>query len=145
MKGKQNYKTLFITSLGFMFLFSGSFLIMPLASAWSLGGNNILILITGLWFWLTAILAGVTFLLINRKRKALTIDNKGNPGIICFCMNPWAKIADFAFGASLLGLTVTVIFAMQTYFIFILSSLSVFSFLMHCVLNGKNFKFLTEQ
>lgn len=144
MKCKRNHKALFIASLTFMFLFSASFLIMPLASALSFGGNNILLMVTGLWFWLTAILSGVTFLLANRNRKSVSTDNRSRPGILCFCLNPWAKIADCAFGASLLGLTVTILFALQNNFVFILASLSVFSFLLHCVLNGKNFKFLTE-
>ena len=145
MKYKRNHKALFIASLTFMLLFSASFLIMPLASALSFGGSNVLLMINGLWFWITGILAGGTFLAANRKRKSVSVDNNSRPGILCFCLNPWAKIADCTFVASILGLTVTIIFASQIFFVFILASLTVFSFLMHCVLNGRNFKYLTEQ
>lgn len=139
-----NPKMLLIESSIFMFLFSTSFLIMPLASELSLSGDNFLLTVTALWFWLSAILSGITFLLANKKRKAATGTMKSRPGIFCFFKNPWAKLADSAFGISLSGFILVTIAAPKSYLLYILVSLSVYTFLMHCVLNGKNYQYAIE-
>jgi len=144
MRPMLNHKVLLIESSIFMFLFSTSFLIMPIASGLSLSGDNLLLTVTALWFWLSAILASITFLLANRKRKAASSPAKFRPGIFRFFQNPWAKMADTAFGVSLIGLIVVLLVASQSYFTFIFVSLSVFTFLMHCVMNGKNFQYFVE-
>ncbi len=144
MSQLTNPKMLLIESSIFMFLFSTSFLIMPLASELSLSGDNFLLTVTALWFWLSAILSGITFLLANKKRKAATGTIKSRPGIFCFFKNPWAKLADAAFGVSLSGLILVTITASKSYLPYILVSLSVFTFLMHCVLNGKNYQYAIE-
>jgi len=143
MRKLHNYNKLLISSMLFMFLFSTSFLMMPIASGLGLSGDPSLLYITGLWFWLSAVLAGITFVLANKKRKTADV-NRNRPGIFCFLKNQWAKLADSAFGVSLFGLVLVLIVASQSYFTFIFVFLSVFTFLMHCVLNGKNFQYLVE-
>ena len=139
-----SHKMLLIESSIFMFLFSISFLIMPLASGLSLNGDNFLLTMTALWFWLSAILAGITFLLANKKGMTATSSIQSRPGIFCFFKNPWAKLADSGFGVSLSGFILVTIAASNSYLPYILVSLSVFTFLMHCVLNGKNFQYAIQ-
>lgn len=146
MKQKQNQKILLFTSIMFMFLFSASFLLMPIASQRSLEGKSIVLLINGLWFWITGIIALILYMIINqnRKKQLRNINDIENTksGIIQFFSNSWAKAVDCLFLVSLIGLIIFIIILPQSYFVFIFAFISVFTFLMHCVLNGKNFKYI---
>ena len=120
MRNKRSHKTLKIASLSLSGLFSASFLMMSTASALSFYGDNALLV--------TTVSAGCI----------------SKPSIFCLFKKAWVKIADYALIASLLGVIPVMVFALHNYFIYVSMSLSVLSLLMHCVLNGKNFKYLSE-
>ena len=145
MKQKQISKILFL-SIMFMFLFSISFLIMPIASQKSFEGKPILLILNGIWFWLTGIISLILFMIANKRRKKQIQDisniENNKPGILQFFSNIWAKVADCLFLLSLIGLIIFIIILPQSYFLFVFAFFSVFTFLMHCVLNGKNFKYI---
>ena len=146
MKQKQTQKILLFLSIVFMFLFSASFLLMPIASQINFQGKSILMFINGLWFWITGIIAMILFIIVNQSRKKQLkntneIDNNKS-GFICFFTNSWAKAADCLFLISLIGLIILIIILPQSYFVFIFAFITVFAFLMHCVLNGKNYKYI---
>lgn len=146
MKQKAVAKILFFVLITFMFLFAASFLIMPVASKSSLEGKPDLLLWNGIWFWTTGLSSLTLFGIVNRGRKkqlkGRTNLKNGKKGIICFFSNVWAKAADGAFFASFIGLVIFVVFFPQSYVVFILAFTSVFTFLMHCMLNGENFKYI---
>ncbi len=146
MKRKVAPKILFFVLIAFMFLFAASFLVMPVASKRSLEGKPTLLLWNGIWFWTTG-LSSLTLLgIVNRERKkqlkGRTNSKNRKMGIICFFSNVWAKAADGAFVASFIGLVVFAVFFPQSYMVFIFAFISVFTFLMHCMLNGENFKYI---
>lgn len=146
MKQKAVPKILFFVLIAFMFLFAASFLVMPVASKRSLEGKPALLLWNGIWFWTAGLSSLTLFGIVNRGRKkqlkGRTNSKNRKMGIICFFSNVWAKAADGAFVASFIGLAVFVVFFPQSYMVFIFAFISVFTFLMHCMLNGENFKYI---
>lgn len=148
MKQKAVPKILFFVLIVFMFLFAASFLVMPVAAKRSLAGKSDLLLWNGIWFWTTGLSSLILFEIINQGRKK-QLKGRKNPknqkiGIIRFFSNAWAKAADGAFVASLIGLVVVMVFFPQSYMVFLFAFISVFTFLMHCILNGENFKYIWE-
>lgn len=148
MKQKAVPKILFFVLIALMFLFAASFLVMPVASKSSLEGKPDLLLWNGIWFWTTGLSSLTLFGIVNRGRKRqlkgrtnLKMKNR-KMGIICFFSNVWAKAADGAFVASFIGLVVFVVFFPHSYVVFIFAFTSVFTFLMHCMLNGENFEYI---
>lgn len=146
MKQKAIPKILFFVLIVFMFLFAASFLVMPVASQSSFEGTPALLLWNGIWFWTTGLGSLTLFGIVNQGRKKQLkgrMDSKNRKmGIICFFSNVWAKAADGAFVASFIGLVVFAVFFPQSYMVFIFAFISVFTFLMHCMLNGENFKYI---
>lgn len=90
------------------------------------------------------------FLKINKSRKAdrtfrSTHPEMWQPGLICFFKNKNAKIADCVMFGAVIGVAVTGIFFNNLYVLHIFLALFVFSFGMHCMLNGKNYIYLNYQ
>lgn len=104
-------------------------------------------------FWLCLVLGYVLFGIVSKHRKdsgatlkASHFSKKSNkPGIICFCSNRFAAIAD---------LLMIISFILSLIFIFIPSlnqnvavvfvAILVFSIHMHGILNGVNFTYITS-
>ena len=148
MKHKAGLKVLFFVLIAFMFLFAASFLVMPVASKKSFEGKPTLLLWNGVWFWTTGLSSLILFVIVNQGRKkqlkGRTNLKNQKAGIICFFSNTWAKAADGAFIVSLVGLVGFMVFLPQSYMVFIFMFFFVFTFLMHCILNGENFKYIWE-
>lgn len=130
----------------FLFLLSLSVAIMPCVSYisermrfWSV--------INGILFW--SGVAGVIFfaLNINKSRCSDTNYNKKyaekmTPGIVLFFQNEYAKIADIMMFISITGIVITLVFTKNNIVIFIMFSAFIFSFGMHCMLNGINYTYI---
>ncbi len=150
MKENQlSIKVVFFTALAFMFLFSASVLFVPFASQQDLLGNPFWIRLSGVWIWLTLIVAYILLFMTNRLRCKAVQNRQSKKAIdrwgICrFFTNPWAKAADCSFAVSLVGFIVMLIFASQSYAAYILLFTLLFTLQMHCVLNGKNFRYITK-
>ncbi len=148
MKQKAVPKILFFVLIAFMFLFAASFLVMPVASKRSLEGKPTLLLWNGIWFWTTGLSSLILFGIVNQGRKKQLKGRKNlknrKMGIICFFSNTWAKAADGAFVVSLIGLVAFMGLFPQSYMVFVFAFICVFTFLMHCILNGENFKYIWE-
>lgn len=144
MKYKTIQSLLFFIMILFMFLFSASFLVMPVVSQRSMEGKSTMLMFNGIWFWTTGLGSVILFVLINQRRKKLPGAEKNvesaKPGIIRFCSNGWAKAADWTFLGSFIGLIICIIMSSQSYAMFVFVFFTVFTFMMHCVFNGKNFK-----
>lgn len=148
---RKNYKvkrTLFAFNIFFLVTLSVSVLLMPYNSKTD-GVTDVKIL-TGAMFWLGLI--GTVFFasLINYFRSKDKLFNKAAErynklGLTHFFQNLPAKIFDSLLIIVLIGFILSLVFnfALSVKFIFI--SATIFSFGMHCMLNGINFVYVMNK
>lgn len=139
MKQKRVDRLLLGISIGSFLLMSVSFMLMPLKS---------LKLTPGILFWAGMALGILTQVILETRRRAffrfykVRRKNMQKPrnGLLSFCSNPWATVAD---GAMLLSFLATILAFIFTkgygYVCYVFIATTVFSFCMHCVLNGRIF------
>lgn len=148
---KKKEIILLYVSIGCFFLMSVSFLLMPIDFATR--GSQIFNLLIGIMFW-TFLVAGLVIqFILNKIRKNWFIRNRirssqfrSKVGLISFVRNLPACIADGILAVSLIGLIISVIATNGIgYVCYIFMALLVFSFCMHCILNGKIYYFITNQ
>lgn len=147
---KREYQIWFVASVICFALLAVSFLLMPLDTdvlpenpgAWNVA--------MGSWFWLALILGCGSQIILQRLcKKDLTDVERENwrrcrAGIFLFFQNRRAKIADVVFGVSLPCLFLGLAFPETTgYGSYVIFSICVFSFCMHCILNGKAYSYIT--
>jgi hypothetical protein len=139
-------RIMFFISLFCIFIMSGSILLMPLASEMFFEGSNTLLIATGLMFWIPLFGGYVLLAVINSTRKKVAKKHKQHRllriGLIRFFSNIWAFAADLVFVISLIGFVVSMLNDPFSYFAFVLLFITVFSFQLHCILNGENYRFI---
>ncbi len=144
MKEKKIY---FYSYIIFWAIFSLSFVFMPSAVNAMYNGTNGLLYFVGVSFWLGLIVAIVSIMLINiaRKRDAKFREKyKGLKqfGLVNFFKNKIARIFDIVVAVSfLVNIVIRIVNVNQT-LIFIGISIFIFSFGMHCILNGVNYIYI---
>lgn len=150
MSRKRDWMMLYI-SIGSFFLMSVSFLLMPIDfAAKKMPEGNVLV---GVMFWATLILGIVTQIILGYTRKNWFVRNrirrshvKSKVGVIVFLRNAPACVADGLFAVSLIALIISIVVTNATgYACYVFMALTVFSFCLHCVFNGKVYYFLTNQ
>lgn len=110
---------------------------------------KLLLYVNGGTFWLSLFLLVISSLLIDvlrRRSKSFKRIQQGERqiGIISFCKNRYAVIADISLAISLTGMACLCIFRTTAQFLmFLFLSFSIFSFGMHCILNGMNYRYVT--
>ncbi|MBQ5657524.1 MAG: hypothetical protein IIV14_08870 [Bacteroidaceae bacterium] len=133
MKKIQTDGLLLLTSIGAFAMMSVSFLLMPIEG---------LRVIPGLLFWL-GLTGGIALQIVLGERcgvfgKSRKNKRKSRIGLLTFGSNTAAKIVDIALLASTLTMTLTfVITKGYGYVCFVFGATTVFTFCMHCVLNGR--------
>ena len=140
-------KRMGILYAAFLLVLSISILLMPIGSAQK-EQSQIPMFISGACFWIGLIGTVWMAIKINKARKQSYLFKDKQPkvkqfGLICFFKNKEAKVADIAMFASAVGFIITRICTGSFYWLFIFLALFVFSFGMHCMLNGKNYFYLT--
>lgn len=153
MKNLGKDKLLFLIACICMAMVSITILFMPVASERATDDNAISLYFSGIAFWIF-ILGGYSLIaIINvRRKRSITRDViKGGtqkqhlPGVIRFFTNPWAMIFDILF---ILSLVAFIYYQLTTYIdgmlSYVLLAFMLFSFHMHCMLNGKNFNFIQK-
>ncbi len=149
---KKDTMLLGISVLSF-FVLAISFLLMPLDGENVTENASTYMLISGIMFWASIIIGIITQCLLARRRKTWYETNnvkkvKGTQkiGVVSFFKNSYATIADAVAVISLVGLVVALIATQGIgYICYILVSLFVFSFSMHCILNGKVYYYIFNQ
>lgn len=110
--------------------------------------------ITGILFWIGLVGGSVLMVVVNAKRKAFFEKNdisyknakKSRAGIFRLFSNRLAMIADITCGAALLGTIISMIVTKgYGYICYPFISLTVFTFVLHCIFNGKNFDFILNK
>ncbi len=127
-------------------------LLIPLTDVFSGNTQKVCSYIVGAVFWLSLILGQIIFWIANRERisiehnlqkKEIKRLSANYPGVLCFFQNREAAVADVTVIISFLLVIAELIFKIKSEWI-ILSSVStlIFSFGMHCILNGINYKYI---
>ena len=132
--------------IAFLIILSVSFILMPFGIN-SDGETNILVYISGLLFWSGLIGTIISAIMVNSTRKADANEDNSDVkrlGLIHFFTNTPAKIADVVMIVSLVVFIFLIIFNSAAVLKFIFISLFVFSFGMHCMLNGLNYNYINE-
>ncbi len=141
---EKHIKRLLVLYIVFLSVLSVAFVIMPIASAQK-DLSQIPLMISGAFLWGGSIGTVVSALKFNKAVKKIDKpkDKKKNQlGLICFFKNKEAKIADIAMFISIICFIVVKICRGNLYLQFVLLAMFVFSFGMHCMLNGKNYFYL---
>lgn len=135
-----SHRKYLITSVGFSIISSVAISFIAFTEKYDMKWIVILIAFA---FWLGLIGEQFFFWFANSKLKKLlpSIKCEINPklGLISFFKTPVGMIADITFLASLVALIVFCSLNISKDIQFILFSLLVLSFRLHCIFNGKNF------
>ena len=140
-------------SIFFFLMLSISFLLMPLGSETPTENISAYTMIAGLMFWISIIMGIVTQCVLAHRRRSWHVIHRirkvratQKVGLISFFKNSYATVADAVTILSLIGLVIAMIATQGTgYICYVLVSLFVFSFSMHCILNGKVFYHIINQ
>lgn len=127
------------------FLMAASLLLLPLDTDPLNDSIGTYSLLAGILFWLFLIVGCITQVILSRFRKRWWMAHPNRrrsrdkkPGVISFFGNLPAAIADLVFVISLIGLVASLIATNALGRIcYVFLSLTIFSFCMHCILNGK--------
>ncbi len=149
MRQRQRIKQLFWMAVTFIFFMSASILLMPGAVHKEVQ-NRLPVFLTGLVFWISALSGYVFLALANKERKRLRKHDDRNktkmkelPGILTFCTNIPAVISDMIMALSLCVFVISRFTSFRyEYITYIWLFLLIFSLHMHCLFNGKIYKFI---
>ena len=145
MKNTKTEAILLGASILCFLVMSLMFLLMPLEEE---------TFVTGIVFWAGLLGGSVLQVIVNALRKAFFKRNdisyknakKSRAGILRIFSNRLAMIADITCGVALLATVVSMIVTRgYGYICYVFISLTVFSFALHCIFNGKNFDFILNK
>lgn len=158
MKKLHNGKQLLILSCLFFLLLAISFMLMPLGNTANADRGlqeetDPMLIFTGGLFWVSLLAGIISQIAVAGVWKKWCKKNSRNSshrrvGLLALFQNKPAMVADIALAISLVGFPVTMKLTNGTgYICFVMIAVLVFSFCMHCILNGKIFRdfFMPEQ
>ena len=131
-----------IIIIGCLFLSSACVLMVPIAH-----NQKALTMLCSIMFWGFLLAGYLMFWFINHSRKKQKQKlTKRRVGIVTFFRNSPAKLMDCI---CIVGIILLLISAkaelLQGYLQYIISFLVLFSFHMHCILNGENFQYIQNE
>ena len=142
----QQRKRMLYYYTAFLAVLSVSVFMMPFGIKMA-DESMLLTYISGILFWigLLGTIAMAVYITYSRHRSqgfAKTYPNHKRLGLIHFFQNMPAFICDILMFVSLIGFIITRIWVGTTIWPFIFLSILVFSFGMHCMLNGSNYTYI---
>lgn len=125
-------------------------LCIPFVNLETIGWQRVGAYVVASLFWLSVIAEIVFVLLSTQFRKRLENERKGKkskdglqPGIISFFKNREAKIVDIIFLVSVVVVLILILAKVKTGWMVMASFSTLFlSFNLHCILNGKNYRYI---
>ena len=154
MYTKKNETIYLIVSIIGYFIFSISFLLMPIEAKGVEQGPNVVTVVAGIMFWIGLLVGIIAQICLsasrknwfNKNRVRLPLSNQPKLGLITFFRNKIAIISDVLLIVALVGLIVSVMLTDATgYACYIFITLTTFSFCSHCIFNGKNYYFIENK
>lgn len=153
MKKERTDSILILVSVLSLCFFSFSFLLMSIENENTSEKLSICSLIAGIIFWISMLILIVVQIVLSlrmrkwmKKYKIKQFRDASKIGAISFFKNTYAIVADVLMVISLTALVVLIVVTQGTgYICFIAITIFVFSFSMHCVLNGKVFYYVTNK
>lgn len=154
MYTKKNETIYLIVSIIGYFIFSISFLLMPIEAKGVEQGPNVVTVVAGIMFWIGLLVGIIAQICLsasrknwfNKNRVRLPLSNQPKLGLITFFRNKIAIIFDVLLIVALVGLIVSVMLTDATgYACYIFIALTTFSFCSHCIFNGKNYYFIENK
>ena len=146
MPNTKQKRQMFVLYVLFLMLLSLSIAFMHLSSkiAETFRAASV---ISGACFWIGFIGTVVTAVRINHFRKRSALFKGFQPkqkklGLIHFFQNKTAKFFDILMFISLVSFLIFVLFVKNNAISFVFLSIFVFSFGMHCMLNGTNYEYI---
>lgn len=130
-------KMLFCVQIAAYFISSLMLCLLPTQSTIGTNGQKTSSIVMATIFWLFLIIGLVMNIFIKKANN--DIDVKGKMGLVCFFKTKLAMWFDIAMMVSFIGSLIVVISKSSAYFGAIVLALFVFTFEMHCILNGKHF------
>ena len=140
---EKKRKQMFYVYIVFLGLLAVAIAFMPMASAARQNGQLMLV-VSGSLFWVGLIGTVCTATKITRLRRS-SMGNATKAGLFLFFSNGPAKIFDILMGVSGLLLVIVWLLFNAQQILFVCLSIFLFSFGMHCMLNGANYMFLTNK
>lgn len=126
-----------------------SMALLPAALVNSEGKYKVLLIAFALLFWLGLILEQVSIWQADGVMKAEMRKEKAFPwrvGLLSFAATREGLAADMLFAISLIILLICIAFQLgESILQYVLISLVVLSFRMHCILNGKNYRYMKSE
>ncbi len=146
---RRRRERMLILYVTFLLILSIGIMLMPIASVQK-EATEIPMFISGGCFWIGLIGTVYTTLKINRARKRSHRRRNKEPeakqlGLISFFKNREAVIADITMFTSIFCFIIARFCSDNLYLMFIFLALFIFSFGMHCMLNGKNYIYLNQK
>lgn len=151
-KSVKKILVLLAVSVGFMLLFSISFLLMSPGSDLALNtGKKWLQMLSGAMFWLSLIGAYSIYAVVSAMRKKQSggkrvSDKYKLPGIITFFSSKEAMVFDILTAVFLVALLVCWFgFKLNNMVVFVFVALFMLAFQLRAVLNGENYRYIKSQ
>lgn len=151
-KGKLSVskgKLFFYLYIAMLAILSGSTFMMPFGIK-TADKSMLLTYMSGALFWIGligTIVMAVLVTISKRRCKEFEESYQGSKklGLICFFKNTEAFVFDIIMFVSFVGFVITAIWVGTTVWPFVFLPVFIFSFGMHCMLNGSNYIYIKQQ
>lgn len=100
-------------------------------------------IIVGLMFWI-GLAVGIALIFVLKNKTKNCLDNEKSVGLVRFFKNKYAICFDIAMAILLIASIIVIMVQTESFIGSVVIALLVFSFEMHCVLNGKIYKCLMK-
>ena len=134
-------KWLYISILS-SFVYSGTILLMPIASENISSNNKVSIMIVGLIFWAFFILTYMSLFFAKKKAKSIKTEMKSQSiGLFKFFSNRLAIIADCGLVISIIAFIISLFLPHSlSWLVYIILSILVLTLNLHSIFNGKIYR-----
>lgn len=137
----MNNKKLLLIQIVSYFVSSIALVLASFASYEDTATKKAFSIVVGLLFWI-GLVVGIVMAIVLKKKNGKEIEKTKAIGLIRFFKNKLAVCFDIAMLISFVASVIVVATKMEAFIGSVLIGLFIFTFEMHCVLNGKIFEYI---